>query len=70
MIADRINVTGKKTPATNAWDISDVGSIPGLGRSPREGNGNPFLPGEYHEQRNLVGYSPWGCKESYMPEAT
>ena len=22
-----------------------------------------FLPGEFHEQRNLVGYSPWGCKE-------
>ena len=23
-----------------------------------------FLPGEFHEQRNLVGYSPWGCIES------
>ena len=23
-----------------------------------------FLPGEFHGQRNLVGYSPWGCKES------
>ena len=22
-----------------------------------------FLPGEFHEQRSLVGYSPWGCKE-------
>ena len=22
-----------------------------------------FLPGEFHRQRNLVGYSPWGCKE-------
>ena len=22
-----------------------------------------FLPGEFHEQRNLVGYSPWDCKE-------
>ena len=21
-----------------------------------------FLPGKSHEQRNLVGYSPWGCK--------
>ena len=31
--------------------------IPGLGRSPREGNGNPtpvFLPGEFHGQRSLV----------------
>ena len=22
-----------------------------------------FLPGEFHRQRSLVGYSPWGCKE-------
>ena len=22
-----------------------------------------FLPGEFHEQRSLAGYSPWGCKE-------
>ena len=22
-----------------------------------------FLPGEYHGQRTLVDYSPWGCKE-------
>jgi len=22
-----------------------------------------FLPGEFHGQRRLVSYSPWGCKE-------
>ena len=22
-----------------------------------------YLPGEFHGQRSLVGYSPWGCKE-------
>ena len=27
-----------------------------------------FLPGEFHEQRSLVGYSPWGHKESDMTE--
>ena len=27
-----------------------------------------FLSGEFHGQRSLVGYSPWGCKESYMNE--
>ena len=21
-----------------------------------------FLPGEFHGQRSLVGYSPWGCR--------
>ena len=25
-----------------------------------------FFPGEFHGQRNLVGYSPWGCKELDM----
>ena len=27
-----------------------------------------FLPGESHGQRSLVGYSPWGCKESNTAE--
>ena len=27
-----------------------------------------FLPGEFHGQRSLVGYSPWGLKESEMTE--
>ena len=27
-----------------------------------------FLPGKSHEQRVLVGYSPWGCKESDTTE--
>ena len=25
-----------------------------------------FWSGEFHGQRGLVGYSPWGCKESDM----
>ena len=45
-----------------------LGSVPGLGRSPRRGmQPTPlFLPGESHGQRNLAGYSPWGCPESDM----
>ena len=31
-----------KNPPTNAGDPGDTGSIPGLGRSPGEGNGNPL----------------------------
>jgi len=27
-----------------------------------------FLPGEFHGQRGLAGYSPRGCKESDMTE--
>ena len=53
----------------SAYNSGDLGSIPGLGRSPEEGKLTPvFLPGESHEQRSLAGYSPWGCKESDMTE--
>ena len=27
-----------------------------------------FLPGEFHGQRTLAGYSPWGCNESDVTE--
>ena len=27
-----------------------------------------FLPGKFHVQRSLLGYSPWGCKESDRTE--
>ena len=27
-----------------------------------------FLPGEFHGQRSLAGYSPWGCKELDITE--
>ena len=27
-----------------------------------------FSPGEFHGQRSLAGYSPWGCKESDTTE--
>ena len=28
-----------------------------------------FLPGEFHGQKSLVGYSPWGRKQSVMTAA-
>jgi len=31
-----------KNPPANAGDARDMGSIPGSGRSPGEGNGNPL----------------------------
>ena len=59
----------------------DLGSIPGLGRSPGEGNSHPLqyslkkemptpvlLPEKFHGQRNLVGYSSRGRKESDTTE--
>ena len=46
--------------------VGDLGSIPGLGRSPGGGHGNPLqysCLGNAHEQRSLAGYSPWSRKE-------
>ena len=52
-----------------ACNTGDLSSIPGWGRSPGEERGTPiFLPGKFHGQRSLVGYSPWGHKESDMTE--
>ena len=50
----------------SAYNAGDLGSIPGLGRSPGEGNGSPLqysCPEKSHGRRSLVGYSPWGRKE-------
>ena len=50
----------------SACNAGDLGPIPGLGRSPGEGNGNTLQyswAGKPHGQRSLVGCSPWGCKE-------
>ena len=63
-----------KSPPASPGDIRDAGLIPGSGRSPGEGHGNPlpgvFLPREPHGQRSIVDYSPRGCKESDTTEAT
>ena len=55
----------------SAWNSGDPGSIPGSGRSPGEGNGNPLqysCHGESQGGRSLVGYSPRGRKESDTTE--
>ena len=57
-----------KALASNA---GDPGSIPGLGRSPGEGNGNPLQYSCLESPMNggsLVGHSPQGRKESDMAE--
>ena len=58
-----------KNLSASARDPRDAGLIPGSGRSPGIGHDNPvLLPGKFHEQRSLVGCSPWGSKESDMTE--
>ena len=55
----------------SAYHARGLGSIPGSGRSPGEGNGNPFQYScleKSHGQRSLVGYSAWGRKQSDTTE--
>ena len=61
----------KNLPA-NAGDVRDEGSIPGLGRSPGEGNDNPV---QHSCLENPMDRGAWqaslqGRKESDMTEAT
>ena len=52
-------------------NVGDLGSIPGLERSPGVGPDNSL---QYsclenpHGQRSLAGYCPWTCKESDLTE--
>ena len=45
-----------KNPPTNAGDIRDMGLIPGLGRSPRGGHGNPL---QYSCLENPMDRGAW-----------
>ena len=56
--------------ACNPGDTRDMSFIPELQSFQGEGNGNPlhYLPGKFHGQGRLAGYSPWGHKESDMTE--
>ena len=55
-----------------AYNEGDQGLIPGLGRSPGEGIAtlSSTLSGKSHGWISLVGYSPWGHKESDTTEVT
>ena len=58
--------SGNLDSKESAYNAGDLGSIPGLGRSPGGGHGNPlqyFCLENPHGQRSLVGYSPCGHKE-------
>ena len=46
----------KKSPPANARDTRDTGSVPGLGRSPGGGAGNPL---QYSCLENPMGKGAW-----------
>ena len=52
-------------------NVGDLGLIPGLGRSPGGGHGNPLQYSSFdnpHGRRSLMAYSPWGSKKLDVTE--
>ena len=68
-----VNLLVVKNFLASAGDTKDMGSIPGLGRSPGEGNGNPF---QYSYLESPMDRGAWWAtvhrvtKESDTIEAT
>ena len=64
-----LGVPGSSDSKESACNVRDPDLIPGSGRSPGEGNGNP-LQGSYLENAMDRGawWVPWGFKESGTAE--
>ena len=56
---DFTNGSAGKEAACNVGNTGDAGLIPGLGRSPGRGNGNPL---QYSYPRNLMGREAGGLQ--------
>ena len=58
--------TSGKVPACQCRGPKRHGFNPCVGKIPWTRKWQPtlvFLHGEFHGQKNLAGYNPWGCKE-------
>ena len=51
-----LNSPGGSDGTTSVYNVGDAGSIPGLGRSLGEGNGNPL---QYYCLENSVNRGAW-----------
>ena len=55
-----------KNPPASVGDVADVGSIPGLGRSPGGGHGNPL---QYSCLENLIDRGAWWATVHRVPKS-
>ena len=51
-----MDLLGDSDGKASAYNVGEPGSIPGLGRSPGKGNGNPF---QYSCLENLMDGGTW-----------
>jgi len=68
-VLPRVGFPGGSVVKNLLANAEDAGSVPGLILVSwrRKWQATPvFLPGKFHGQRSLVGYSPWGRRD--MPE--
>ena len=71
MIKDNLKRGFPRGSGGNLPAMQETGFHPWIGKIPwrRKWQLTPiFLPGEFHGQKSLVGYSPWGHKESDKTE--
>ena len=67
----KMQFPGGSEDKKSTCSAEDLGSVPGLGRSPGGGHGNTLQCScleNCHGQRSLEGYSSWGRKESDTTE--
>ena len=63
--------SGGSDGKASSWNAGDLGLHPWVRKIPwrRKWQSTPaLLPGKLHGWRSLIGYSPWGCKESDTTE--
>ena len=59
---------GKEPTCQSTGDVKDTGSVPGSGRSPRGGNGNPLQYSCLKNPMDREAYNPKGHKELDMTD--
>ena len=61
-------LNGGSVSRVSVYNVGDLGSIPGLGRIPGGGNGNPLQYSCLENPTDGGAWCPWGCKESDTTE--
>ena len=67
-LEQKVDFPGGSDGKVSVYNAGDLGSIPGSGRFPGEGNGNPLQYCGLENPTDRGAWCPWGCKESDTTE--